>query len=65
MLVDDEIKSCLTSFKSLVLIPLGPLLFLADISLIILSMTDSETKENLKRELVELSKKSEYDTLEL
>ena len=65
MLVDDEIKSCLTSFKSVVLIPLGPLLLLADISLIILSMTDSETKENLKRELVELSKKSEYDTLEL
>ena len=28
-------------------------------------MTDPETKENLKRDLVELSKKSEYDTLEL
>ena len=65
MLVDSEIKSCLTSFKSLVFIPSGPLLFLADISLIILSMTDSETKENLKRESVEFSKKSEYDTLEL
>ena len=65
MLVYGEIKSCLTSFKSFVLIPSGPLLFLADISLIILSMTYSETKENLKRELVELSKQSEYDTLEL
>ena len=65
MLVNGEIKSCLTSFKSLVRIPSGPLLFLADISLIILSMTDSETKENLKRELVELSTKSDYDTLEL
>ena len=54
-----------TSFKSLVLIPSGPLLFLADISLIILPMTDLKTKENLKRELVKLSKKSEYDTLEL
>ena len=65
MLVNGEIISCLTSFKSLVVLPSGPLLFLADISLIILPMTDSETKENLKRELVELSKKSEYDTLEL
>ena len=46
MLVNGEIKSCLISFKSLVLIPSGTLLFLADISLIILSMTDSETKEN-------------------
>ena len=44
MVVNGEIKSCLTSFKSLVLIPSGPLLFLADISLIILPMTDSETK---------------------
>ena len=58
MLVNGEIKSCLRSFKNLVLIPSGPLLFLADISLIILPMTDSETKENLKGELVELSKKS-------
>ena len=65
MLVNGEIISCLTSLKSLVLIPSGPLLYLADISLIILPMTDSETKENLKRELIELSKKSEYDTLEL
>ena len=65
MLVNGEIKSCLTIFKSLVLIPSGPLLFLADISLIILSMTDLETKETFKRELVELSKKSEYDTFEL
>ena len=56
MLVNGEIKSCLTSFKILVLIPSGPLLFLVDISLIILPMTDSETKGNLKRELVELSK---------
>ena len=55
MLVNGEIISCLTSFKSLGLIPSGPLLFLADISLLILSMTDSETKENLRRELVELS----------
>ena len=62
MLVDSEI---LTSFKSLVLILSGPLLFLADISSIILPMKDSETKENLKRELVELSEKSENDTLEL